>query len=137
MTPQEAMERINIVLAHAWMVRTFLKHASEVEDDAQMLAVQRTIVAYVRVLEPSYERMDADEYLRRAGIKLPKLRRAAAYLEDEYRGVSDHPNFELAARSLSGCVQAIEEILAAVPATAEPTASPPAKLSRKDRGTNP
>jgi hypothetical protein len=131
------MERINIVLAHAWMVRTFLKHASEVEDDAQMLAVQRTIVAYVRVLEPSYERMDANEYLRRAGIKLPKLRRVAAYLAREYCGVSDHPNFEMAARSLSGCVQAIEELLAAVSAGPEQTVSPSAKMPRGDPGTSP
>jgi hypothetical protein len=137
MNPQEAMERINIILAHAWMVRTFLKHASDVEDDAQMLAVQRTIVAYARVLEPSYERMDADEYLRRAAMKLPKLRRVAAYLANEYCGVSDHPNFEMAARSLSGCVQAIEELLAAVPAGPEQTVSPSVKSSHRDRGSSP
>ena len=46
--------------------------------------------------------------------KLPKLRRVAEYLAQEYRRVSDHTNWEMAARSLTGCVQAIEEILAAV-----------------------
>ncbi len=27
MTPEDAVQAINTVLAHAWMVRTFLKHA--------------------------------------------------------------------------------------------------------------
>jgi hypothetical protein len=129
------MERINIVLAHAWMVRTFLKHASEAEEEAEMQAVQRTIVAYIRTVEPSYERMDAEEYLRRAGIKLPKLRRVAAYLANEYGGVSDHPNFEIAARSLSGCVQAIEEILAAVKTDPEQTVPPTTRKSPRNGGT--
>ena len=30
MSPEQAMERLNLVLAHAWMVRTFLKHAEEI-----------------------------------------------------------------------------------------------------------
>ena len=37
MTPEEAMHRINTTLAHAWMVRNFLKHAEEVQDDEPML----------------------------------------------------------------------------------------------------
>ena len=37
MTPAQAMQRINTLLAHAWMVRNFLKHADEVQDDEEML----------------------------------------------------------------------------------------------------
>jgi hypothetical protein len=114
MTPEQAMERINVVLAHAWMVRTFLKHADEVQDDEPMLEVHRMIFDYIRAVEPSYERKDAKEYLRRATGKLPKLRRVAEYLQQEYRRVSDHTNFEMAARSLTGCVRQIEEIVANV-----------------------
>lgn len=116
MKPDEVMERINVVMAHAWMVRNFLKHADEVQDDEGMLDVHRTIFDFIRAAEPSYERKDAAEYLRRVKGKLPKLRRAAEHLEAGWRAVSTHTNFEMAARSLSGCVRQIEELLAQVKA---------------------
>jgi hypothetical protein len=112
MNPDQAVERINVILAHAWMVRNFLKHAEEVQEDEQILDVHRTIFDYIRAVEPSYQRKDSAEYLRRAAGKLSKLRRAAETLTREYRRVSDHTNYEMAARSLAGCVQQIEEILA-------------------------
>src|SRR5207249_9041065 len=111
MTPAEAMERINVVLAHLWMVRNFLKHADEVQDDEGMLDVHRMIFDYIRAVEPSYQAKDAAEYLHRAKGKLPKLRRAAEFFEKEYRRVSDHTNFQMAATSLSFCVKQIDEIL--------------------------
>jgi hypothetical protein len=114
MTPSEAMQRINVILAHAWMVRAFLKHADEVQQDEEMLDVHRMIFDYIRALEPSYQSQDEKEYLHRARGKLPKLKRAAEFFAREYRRVSDHTNFEMAAASLSGCVQQIEEILAQV-----------------------
>jgi hypothetical protein len=52
--------------------------------------------------------------LHRVRGKLPKLRRAAEFFAQEYRRVSDHTNFQMAAESLSGCVRQIEEILAEV-----------------------
>ncbi len=116
MPPEEAMKRINLILAHAWMVRAFLKHAEEIQEDEEMLEVPRMIFDYIRALEPSYQRRDAKDYLHRARGKLPKLRRVAEFFAREYRRVSDHTNFEMAARSLSGCVRQIEEVLAAVKA---------------------
>ena len=114
MTPAEAMKRINVILAHAWMVRTFLKHADEIQEDEEMLEVHRMIFDYIRALESSFQRQDAKEYLHRARGKLPKLKRVADLFAREHRRVSDHTNFEMAAASLSGCVQQIEEILAQV-----------------------
>ena len=114
MIPAEAMKRINVILAHAWMVRAFLKHADEIQDDEEMLEVHRMIFDYIRALEPSFQRQDAKEYLHRARGKLPKLKRVADLFAREHRRVSDHTNFEMAAASLSGCVQQIEEILAQV-----------------------
>jgi len=114
-TPDEAMERINVILAHAWMVRAFLKHADEAQDDAEILDVHRTIFDYTRAVEPSFERRDPVEYLRRVKGKLPKLRRAAELFAREYKRVSDHTNFHMAALSLSGVVRQLEEILASVP----------------------
>jgi hypothetical protein len=114
MTPEQAVERLNVILAHAWMVRTFLKHADEIQDDEELLDVPRTIFDYVRATEPAHQRGDAQEYLRRAKGKLPKLRRAAEFFAREFRRVSDHTNFQMAALSLSGCVREIEEVLVAV-----------------------
>jgi hypothetical protein len=112
MTPAEAVERLNVVLAHAWMVRNFLKHADEVQEDEEMLDVHRTVFDVIRAVEPSRERGDHKEYLRRLKGKLPKLRRAAELFANDYRRVSTHTNFEMAALSLTGVVQHIEEILA-------------------------
>ncbi len=120
MTPAEAVERINVVLAHAWMVRNFLKHADEVQEDDELLEVHRTIFDAIRAVEPSRERGDAKEYLRRMRGKLSKLRRAAEVFAREYPRVSTHTNFEMAALSLSGCVRQIEEILAGVQNDAVP-----------------
>ena len=114
MTPAEAVERLNTVLAHAWMVRNFLKHADEVQEDEEMLEVHRMIFDVIRAVEPSRERSDQKEYLRRLKGKLPKLRRVADLFAREWRRVSTHTNFEMASLSLSGVVRQIEEILAAV-----------------------
>jgi hypothetical protein len=114
MTPEEAVGRLNVILAHAWMVRTFLKHAEEIQDDEEMLEVPRTVFDSIRATEPSFQRRDFKEYLHRIRGKLPKLRRVAEYFAREHARVSDHTNFQMAALSLSGCVRQIEEVLAAV-----------------------
>ena len=108
------MQRLNIILAHAWMVRNFLKHAEEIQGDEEMLDVHRTIFDFIRAVEPSAQRGDAKEYLRRIRGKLPKLKKAAEFFGREYRRASDHTNFEMAARSLEGCVRQIEEVLQSV-----------------------
>ena len=125
MSPEAAMERINLILDHAWMVRQFLKHADEVQDDEEMLDVHRMIFDYTRALEPSYQRRDSAEYLRRARGKLSKLRKVAEFFHESYRRVSVHTNFQMAAVSLKFVVQQIEEVLAqalktTIPAEGEP-----------------
>jgi hypothetical protein len=114
MTPEQAVERLNTILAHAWMVRTFLKHADEIQEDEEMLDVHRMIFDYVRAVEPAAQRGDVREYLHRAKGKLPKLRRVADFFAREYKRLSDHTNFQMASLSLTGCVKQIEEVLAAV-----------------------
>lgn len=111
MTPEQAMDRLNTILAHAWMVRTFVKHAEEAQADDEILEVHRLIFDTVRSLESSFQRRDAQEYLRRLKGKLPKLRRLADFFAREYRRVSDHTNFQMAALSFQGCVQQIDDIL--------------------------
>jgi hypothetical protein len=111
MSPEDAVERINVVLAHAWMVRAFLKHAEEVQDDAEMLEVHRMIFDYCRAVEPAYQRRDVQEYLHRARGKLPKLRKQAEFFAANYRRISDHTNFKMAALSLQGVVAELDRVL--------------------------
>lgn len=125
MTPEDAMERVNAVLAHAWMVRTFLKHADEIQEDVELLSVHRMIFDYVRALEPSYQRRDTVDYLRRAKGKLPKLRHVAELLAREYPRVSTHTNFQMAAASLTACVRQIDELLGAAQAAPASKATEP------------
>jgi hypothetical protein len=108
------------------MVRTFLKHADEIQDDEELLDVPRTLYDSIRAVEPAFQRGDVAEYLRRLGGKLPKLRRAAELLEREHKRVSDHTNFQMAALSLTGGVRQLEEVLAAAkaPAVSAPGGSP-------------
>src|SRR5207237_10767818 len=97
MTAEAAMDRINLLLAHAWMVRQFLKHADEVQEDEEMLDVHRMIFDYSRAVEPSLQRGDAAQYVRRARGKLSKLRKVAEFFHANYKRVSDHTNFQIAA----------------------------------------
>ena len=121
MTPEAAVEHLNTVLAHLWMVRTFLKHAEEIQDDVTLLDVPRTLFDRIRAVEPAYQRRDHADYLRRLKGKLPKLRRVAELFATEFRRVSDHTNFQMAALSLNGCLKQLEEIFVALPASAPPS----------------
>jgi hypothetical protein len=127
-SPSEAVERLQGVLAHLWMVRTFLKHAEEVQDDEELLDVPRTLFDFVRATEPAAQRGDAREYLHRVRGKLPKLRRAAELFQNEFRRVSSHTNFEMAALSLSAAVRQIEEVLAALPPKLDTPSAPPSPV---------
>jgi hypothetical protein len=114
MSPAEAVERLNVVLAHLWMVRTYLKHADEVVNDEELIEVPRLLYDSIRAVEPAYLKGDTATYLRRLKGKLPKLRKGAELFAREYKRVSAHTNFEMASISLSGAVRQMEEIFAAV-----------------------
>jgi hypothetical protein len=114
MTPHEAVARLNTALAHAWMVRTFLKHADEIQASEAMLDVPRTLYDSIRAVEPAFQRGDVADFLRRLKGKLPKLRKAADYFAAHFREFSPHTNFEMASASLRGVVWQMEEVFAAV-----------------------
>ncbi len=122
MTHEEAVPQLEGVLAHAWMVRTFLKHADEIAEDEEMLDVHRTIFDVCRAVEPAKQRGDWAEYIHRLRGKMSKLRRAATFFAENFRRVTDHTNWQMAALSLTTCVARLEEILAQVP---RGTGSPP------------
>jgi hypothetical protein len=121
MTHEEAARKIEVILAHAWMVRTFLKHAEEVQDDPELLEVPRTIFDYCRAVEPAAQRGDWAHFIHRARGKLGKLRKASEALSTGYTRVSAHTNFQMASVSLAACVSAISDVLAQAPVGNPPT----------------
>ena len=116
MSPNDAVERLNSVLAHLWMIRTFLKHADEVVEDEELIQIPRLLYDSIRAVEPAFLKGDYSTYLRRLKGKLPKLRKGAELFAREYKRVSAHTNFEMASLSLTGAVRQMEEIFANISA---------------------
>jgi hypothetical protein len=114
MSPTQAVERLNFILAHLWMIRNFLKHADEVQEDEEMLDVHRLIFDSIRAVEPAQQRGDSAAYLRRLKGKLPKLRRSAEFFAREFKRASSHTNFEMASLSYLGAVRQLDEVFAAL-----------------------
>lgn len=108
------MERINALLAHVWMVRTFLKHSDELEEDIELLAIPRALFDYVRALEGSYRDRNIERYLKLARNKLKHIQSASEQFTQEQPDISDHTNFKMAEHSLRTCVKDIEMILGSV-----------------------
>ncbi len=114
MSPAEAVDRLNVLLAHLWMVRTYLKHADEVMEDEQLVEIPRLLYDSIRAVEPALLAGDHATYLRRLKGKLPKLRKGAELYAREFKRVSAHTNFEMASVSLQGAVRHMEEVFAAI-----------------------
>ena len=121
MTLEEAAVRVDTAMAHAWMVRTFLKHAEEIAENDEFLDVPRTIFDCIRAVEPARQRGDLPEFFHRLRGKISKLRKAATFFAANYRQITDHTNWQMAALSLTGVVGQLEEIVAQVPRGVPPT----------------
>ncbi len=114
MTPKKPLTRLNTILAHAWMVRTFLKHADEIQESEEMLDVPRTLYDSIRAVEPAFQRGDLADFLRRLKGKLSKLRRAADYFARTLQDVLAAHELRDGSRVAHGVVKQMEEIFAAV-----------------------
>ena len=102
-------------VAHLWMVRTFLKHADESEDDEELREVVRDLYDFILAVGPVDESLDEAVYLKMAKKKLSKLRKATELYEEIQPEVSGHTNFVMAAKSLRLTLDAIVEAVARIP----------------------
>ncbi len=116
MPPHEAMQRIDELLSHVWMVRTFLKHSDEVQEDEELNDIYRTLYDCMHALGESAKANDAEEYLRQARKKFPKLRTATERFSELQPEISTHTNFQMAARSLRAAVEDVGAILGKIEA---------------------
>ncbi len=115
LTPQELVNRCQEVLAHAWMVRTFVKHSDEVESFPELMQVVRTVFDVSRSLESRVAEPSA--YFRQLRKKFRRLREAADQFRHDAPVASDHTNFKQAVISMDACISELERLLAAAPVT--------------------
>lgn len=107
----DQVRAIDTEVAHVWMVRTFLKHADESEDDEDLRDIVRDLYDVILALGPVDEVEDPTKYLKTARKKLSKLRKATELYEEIQPEVSGHTNFVMAARSLRTAVNRIAEVV--------------------------
>lgn len=112
MDPAERMRRIDALLAHVWMVRAFLKHSEEAQEDDELAEVHRELYDYMLALGGPLKENDSAGYLKLAAKKFAKLRRATELFVRIQPEVSAHTNFQMAAASLTTAVTEIGQLLA-------------------------
>ncbi len=111
MTPAEIARLIDQQLCHVWMVRTFVKHSEEAEDDEELSEVYRELYDYTHALGPAFEQKDWDQFLKLARKKLRKLIAANELYQRVQPEISSHTNFQMAGRSLQSSVDEIQKLL--------------------------
>lgn len=114
MTSDDAMHRIDALLSHVWMVRAFIKHSEEAEEDPELHGVQRELYDAMHAMGPAWEAGDSAAYLKQVRKKLGKLRRAAEQFGEIQPEVSTHMNFRMAVRSLNAAIVECGEVLGQV-----------------------
>ncbi len=99
------------VMAHAWMIRTFIKHSDEVEDFPELNEMARTIFDAFRAVETQVE--DPVTYFRTVRKKLAKLRAAAEQFGKDAWHASTHTNFQQAVIAAKFVGEQLEELVVA------------------------
>jgi len=108
-TLDDVIARSQKVLAHAWMVRTFIKHSEEAEDFPELMGIVRAVFDMSRAVETRVD--DPPGYLKLLGKKLGKLRKAAAQFREDALQASTHMNFQQAVISIDACVEELAALL--------------------------
>ena len=108
---EELVNRSQQVFAHAWMVRTFIKHSDEVEDFPELMGIARAVFDSAMALESRVN--DPAAYFRMLEKKLGKLRQAADQFRTDAPQASAHTNFQQAVISIGACMEEWERLLSA------------------------
>lgn len=111
MNNEEKVLRIDDLISHIWMVRTFLKHSEEGEEDEELQEVYRDLYDSVHAVGPALAVGDHEKYLKLINKKFSKLKNATELFLEIQPEISTHTNFQMAAKSLKITVSEIGEII--------------------------
>jgi len=114
--------RCQKLLAHAWMVRTFVKHSPEVEEFPELMGIVRSVFDLSRALETQVD--DPPAYFKMLHKKLSDLDQASQKFAHDAPLASTHTNFQQAVVSIATCVADLREILSR---NYTPPAPPPSR----------
>lgn len=103
------VQRSQKVMAHAWMIRTFVKHSDEVEDFPDLNEMARTIFDAFRAVETQVD--DPVSYFRTVRKKIGKLRSAAEQFGRDAWHASTHTNFQQAVISAKFIGEQLQELV--------------------------
>lgn len=109
-TPEELVAVFQKTMAHAWMVRTFIKHCDEVEDYPELMGIVRAVFDMSRAIESKAD--DPEVYFKFVRKKLGKLRKASEQFKDDAWKASTHTNFQQAVMSVIYATEQMEGLLA-------------------------
>jgi hypothetical protein len=107
MNSDDAMKAIEAQLSHIWMVRAFLKHCDEAEDDEELCDVFRGLYDFMLALGKSSEAEDSEAFMKMAAKKFAKLRKTCQLFFEIQPEISTHTNFKMASRSLRNSLEAV------------------------------
>ncbi len=111
LTPQEIVDRCEKLMAHAWMVRTFIKHCEEADEYPELMGIVRAVFDTSRALETRID--DPSAYLKMLQKKLGKLRKAAEQFRIDTEEASTHTNFKQAVVSMDACIEGLDALIEA------------------------
>ena len=104
----DIVNRCDEVLAHAWMVRTFIKHGEEIDEYPELMSIVRSVFDISRALETRQH--DPVGYLKMLQKKVGKLRKAAEQFAVDALKASTHTNFQQAVKSMNVCVRELQTL---------------------------
>lgn len=105
----QLVERCQAQMAHAWVVRAFLRHSEEIEDFPELTEICRSIFDTSRALETRVD--DPMGYFKMLNKKLGKFRVAVEKFASDVPTISTHTNFAQSVISLRACVDDLQETI--------------------------
>lgn len=127
LSPAERVQRVQKLLAHAWMVRTFIKHCDEVEDFPELMELARAVFDLCRALENKVE--TPLEYLRILRKKLSKFRAAVRQFAQDAPLASTHMNFQQAVVSIEAVCEELARLANVETTGGKPPQADPGRLT--------
>lgn len=103
------VRRCQQIMAHAWMVRTFVKHSPEIEEFPELMGIVRGVFDLSRALETRAD--DPPEYFKMLWKKLSGLRQASEQFAIDAPVASTHTNYQQAVISIAACVEDLQQLL--------------------------